>query len=109
AFAHIDVWEIDIPIAPARPDSHRLATQNFVNAILKNEPLIAPGEEGVRGLEIGNAMLMAGVTRNAVTLPLDASAFDTLLKDLEKKYAGKKKLTAPADAVADINASFVRA
>jgi predicted dehydrogenase len=109
AFAHIDVWEIDVPIPAARPDAHKLATQNFVNAILKNEPLIAPGEEGVKGLEIGNAMLMAGVSRQAVTLPIDAAAFDNLLKDLEKKYAGKKKLTAPVGAVADINASFVRA
>jgi hypothetical protein len=36
-------------------------------------------------------------------------AYDSLLKDLEKKYAGKKKVIAPADAVADIHASFVRA
>lgn len=109
AFAHIDVWEIDVPVPTARPESHKGVTQNFVNAILKNEPLIAPGEEGVRGLEIGNAMLLAGVTREAVTLPLDAGAYDSLLKDLEKKYAGKKKVVAPADAVADIHASFIRA
>jgi predicted dehydrogenase len=109
AFAHIDTWEIDVPIPTGRPESHKLVTQNFVNAILKNEPLIAPGEEGVRGLEIGNAMLMAGVTRQAVTLPLDAGAYANLLKDLEKKYGGKKKVAAPADAVADINASFIRA
>jgi len=110
AFAHIDTWEIDIPIPTAKPESHKTVTQNFINAILKNEPLIAPGEEGVRGLEIGNAMLMAGVTRQAVTLPLDDAAFDALLKDLEKKHGGKKKTAAPpVDAVVDMNASFVKA
>lgn len=109
AFAHIDVWEIDVPVPTARAESHKGVTQNFVNAILNNEPLIAPGEEGVRGLEIGNAMLLAGVTREAVTLPLDAGAYDSLLKDLEKKYSGKKKVVAPVDAVADIHASFIRA
>ena len=66
AFAHIETWEIDVPIATANPESHKTVTQNFVNAIRKNEPLIAPGEEGVRGLEIGNAMLMAGVTRQGL-------------------------------------------
>ena len=106
---HIETWEIDIPIPTANPESHKTVTQNFVNAILKNEPLIAPGEEGVRGLEIGNAMLMAGVTRQAVTLPMDAGAFDTLLKDLEKQYGGKKKMAAPVDAVVDMNASFKKA
>jgi len=109
AFAHIETWEIDIPVPTANPESHKTVTQNFVNAIRKNEPLIAPGEEGVRGLELGNAMLMAGVTRQPVTLPIDAAAFDTLLKDLEKQYGGKKKLTAPVDAVVDMNASFKKA
>ncbi|HEY7118636.1 MAG TPA: Gfo/Idh/MocA family oxidoreductase [Tepidisphaeraceae bacterium] len=109
AFAHIDTWEIDVPIPTARPESHKTLTQNFVNAILKNEPLIAPGEEGVRGLEIGNAMLMAGVTRQAVNLPIDAGAFDTLLVDLEKKYGGRKKVAAPVDAVVDMGASFAKA
>jgi predicted dehydrogenase len=109
AFAHIETWEIDIPIPTANPESHKTVTQNFVNAILKNEPLIAPGEEGVRGLEIGNAMLMAGVTRQAVTLPMDAGAFDTLLTDLGEKYGGRKKMAAPVDAVVDMNASFKKA
>jgi predicted dehydrogenase len=108
AFAQIDSWEIDVPVPTAKPESHKTVTQNFVNAIRKNEPLIAPGEEGIRGLEIGNAMLMAGVSRQPVDLPLDAGAYDALLKDLEKKYGGKKKLTAPADAVVDMNASFAK-
>lgn len=108
AFALPDAWEIDVPIPAAKPDAHKAVTQNFVNAILKNEPLICPGEEGVRGLEIGNAMLMAGVTRQAVDLPMNAESFDTLLKDLEKQYGGKKKLEAPKDAVVDMGASFAK-
>ena len=106
AFAQMETWEIDVPVPAARPDPHTTVTQNFVNAILKNEPLIASGEEGIRGLEIGNAMLMAGVTRTPVDLPMDAEAFDGLIKDLEKKYGGMKKMEAPVDAVVDMNASF---
>jgi predicted dehydrogenase len=108
AFAQLDTWELDVPVPAPRPDAHKIVTQNFVNAILKNEPLIASGEEGIKGLEIGNAMLMAGVTRQAVDLPMNADAFDTLLKDLEKQYGGKKKLEAPKDAVVDMGASFAK-
>ena len=61
--------------------------QNFVNAILKDEPLIAPGEEGVKGLELGNAMLMAGLTRKPVELPLDGDAYEAFLKDLKRSTA----------------------
>jgi hypothetical protein len=41
--------------------------------------------------------------------PPNAESFDTLLKDLEKKYGGQKKLEAPpADAVVDMGASFAK-
>jgi predicted dehydrogenase len=106
AFAHLETWEIDIPVSGTATDLHKQTTQNFVNAILKNEPLICPGPEAAKGLEIGNAMLMAGVTRQPVELPISAESFEHLLKDLEKKYGGKKTLQAPADAVVDMGASF---
>jgi hypothetical protein len=56
--------------------------------------MLSPGVEGVRGLELGNAMLMAGVTGKAVDLPMDGAAYDALLKDLAKKYGGKKQIQA---------------
>ena len=60
-------------------------------------------------LEIGNAMLIAGVTRQPVDLPMNAEAFDALLKDLEKQYGGKKKLAGPpVDAVVEMGASFAK-
>jgi predicted dehydrogenase len=107
SFAIMESWEIDVPVSQARPEAHKTVTQNFVNAILKNEPLIAGGEEGAKGLEISNAMLMAGVTRKAVELPLDADAYEALIKDLEKKYGGKKTLKE-VEAVVDMAASFAK-
>ena len=35
---------------------HKGITQNWVDAILHGTPLIAPGEEGIKGLMISNAM-----------------------------------------------------
>jgi hypothetical protein len=84
-------------------------TQNFVNAVLRNEPLVAPGQDGVRGLEIGNAMLMAGVTRTPVELPLDGDAVERLIQELGQKYGGRKTLGGRGAAAGqDMASSFGR-
>ena len=88
-----EVWDIDVPVTKGEfADNTKTMTQNFVNAVLKDEPLIAPGSEGAKGLEIGNAMLMAGLTRKPVELPLDGDAFESFLAELTKKYGGRKQL-----------------
>ena len=106
AFAQVESWEIDIPVKADSAESHKPMTQNFVNAVLKNEPLIAPGEDGVKGLELGNAMLMSGLTRTPVDFPVDGDQFEQFLKDLDKKYGGKKTLQERKDIVSDMAASF---
>jgi predicted dehydrogenase len=73
---------------PEPKDAHKLITQNFINAILKDEALIAPGIDGAHGLEIGNAMLMSGLKRQAVDLPLDSEAYEHFLAGLASKYPG---------------------
>ena len=110
SFAVPESWEVEVPVNKGEfADNTKTMTQNFVNAVLRDEPLIAPGEEGARGLEIGNAMLMAGVTRQPVDLPLDGDAFDALLTELTQKYGGKKQVQAPAAAPsADMSSSFGR-
>lgn len=105
AFAQVETWQSDIPIPAGGPEGHKAVMQNFIRAIQSDEPLIAPGEEGARGLEIGNAMLMAGVTRKPVDLPLDGDAYEHLLKDLHQQYGGKKTLQTRA-VQADMASSF---
>jgi predicted dehydrogenase len=107
SFPTPEIWPIDIPYGPNPEMQHKAITQNFVRAILHDEPLIAPGAEGVKGLEIGNAMLMAGLTRKPVDLPMDAEAYEAFLKNLIKTYGGKKMLSAPsAPAIVDMASSF---
>jgi predicted dehydrogenase len=113
SFAVPESWDIDLPVTKGETiDNVKTLTQNFINAVLKDEPLIAPGEEGAKGLEIGNAMLMAGITRTPVELPLDGDAFESFLADLTKKYGGRKQLqpagAAASTAGADMSASFGR-
>jgi predicted dehydrogenase len=107
-FASVESWTIDIDYKTGGPEGHKVMTQNFINAILKDEALIGPGVEGVNGLELGNAMLMAGVTRKAVDLPLDAEAYEQLLKDLTARFGGNKKLEHRETVVADMSGSFAK-
>ena len=92
SFPKVDRWDIDIPFPTNVPTGHKIIIQNFAEAIQKGTPLIAPGVEGVKGLEIGNAMLLSGITNKPVTLPLDGDNYEQLIKDLDKKYGGKKTL-----------------
>ena len=43
----------------------------FAGAILRGEPLVAGGEEGIRGLTLSNAMHLSQWTGRTVELPLD--------------------------------------
>ena len=59
---------------------HRGILQNFANAILRGEPLISPGADGLNELMLSNAAYLSQWTGNArVDLPLDGAQFDALL------------------------------
>jgi predicted dehydrogenase len=109
SFAIPECWDTEIPTKPPA-DGAKTMGQNFVNAILKDEPLIAPGSDGVKGLEIGNAMLMAGITRKPVDLPIDGDAFEAFLKELTQKYGGRKTVgtSGGASPSNEMSSSFGR-
>ena len=75
------------------PSGHLLILQNFTNAILHGEALLAPGIEGVNELTISNASYLSAWTGNAeIALPMDTAKFDALL--LEKSQASSYKRSA---------------
>jgi predicted dehydrogenase len=110
AFAGVEQWKVEVPVHGAPPGGeHERITRNFISAVLHNTPLLAPGEEGVRGLEIGNAMLMSAMQRRSVELPIDGNAYEQLLLDLGKQYGGRKTLqtkNAAVDMAASSASSF---
>lgn len=74
SFAQPEVWKFDIPITPGGAQ-HKEITQNWTNAIIDGSPLLAPGEDGIKGLTISNAMLLSTWTDNWVDLPIDEDLF----------------------------------
>ena len=73
-------WECKIPCGEAS-DIHKKITQNFVNAILKGEPLIVPGEEGINEMNISNAIHMSAWKHETVKLPVNPDEYYDLLME----------------------------
>jgi predicted dehydrogenase len=95
-FERPDVWNIEIPVRP-KPNGHAVVTQNFVNAILDDEPLLSPAEEGIHSVELANAMLFSAFENRDVELPLDGEAYERKLKDLIANSRFQKKTSGDTD------------
>lgn len=59
---------------------HLAIMRNFSDAILRGAPLLAPAEEGIRSVELANAILLSSWTDDAVDLPLDSALYARWLK-----------------------------
>ena len=70
--------------------------------------MIATGADGLKQLELGNAILMAALTRQPVDLPPNADAYDRFLQDMTKTYGGRKTVRADPNAQVNMAASFKR-
>ncbi|MEK3731232.1 MULTISPECIES: Gfo/Idh/MocA family protein [Paenibacillus] len=79
-FGEPECWKCDVPVDPHHPQ-HNGILQNFTDAILKGTPLIAPGEEGIHGLTLSNAMHLSTWTDNWVELPLDEELYHSMLQE----------------------------
>lgn len=71
--------EVTIPIEGAAAQ-HAGIMINFVEAILDGAPLLAPAEEGIRSVELANAMLLSAFKDETITLPLDGARYETWLR-----------------------------
>lgn len=74
--------------------------QNFADAVLRGEPLIAQGTEGIKGLTISNAAYLSQWTDDWVELPPDTGMFSAFLKEKQEaeyklSYRQKKSGDTP--------------
>ena len=84
-FGSPENWKCEIPVSGEA--SHSAIIRNFVDAIQTGAPLIAPGEEGIKGLSISNAMHLSAWTDSWVNFPLDENLF---FEKLQQKIANSK-------------------
>lgn len=91
-FPHIPLHEKTV--LPDEPETaHAGILQNVTDALLKGEKLIAPGEEGIRGLSIANAAYLSSWQDAWVTLPVDEEAYLAALREKQKnsRLRGEQK------------------
>lgn len=101
-FATPECWEIDIPIE-GEATEHIGIMQNFVDAILNDVPLIAPGEEGIKGLSISNAMYLSTWLDKPITLPIDE---DLYYKELQKRVKSSTVKKDVEERTLDVDGTY---
>lgn len=89
-FGKPECWKCEIPLPQGSGGQHREITQNFVNAILRGTPLLAPGIEGINGLQLSNAMHLSSWINDWVDLPVDEDLFYEKLKERIASSGAKK-------------------
>lgn len=82
-------------------EGHNAILQNFTNAILNGEKLIAPGEEGINGLTISNAVHMSSWLDKQIELPIDADLYYDLLKQKIAKSKIKESSSCNIDKLGE--------
>lgn len=92
---------IDVEVDGKNPQ-HSGILNNFANAILGIEPLFVQGTEGLRGVEIMDAMLLSTWLGKTVTLPIDDELY---LSELQKRIAESREKSV-GGAVLDTEGTY---
>lgn len=81
-FDKVDFVQERVPFEPQSGPGHRDIIENFANAILYGESLIAPAPQGINSVMLANAILTSSSEGRTVDLPLDADAYERKLNSL---------------------------
>ena len=101
-FGQPETWKVDVPIRGSG-GGHKEVTQKWVDAILDGTPLVAPGEEGIRSLQLSNAMLLSAWTDAWVDIPVDEGLF---LEKLQERVASSSYKKDAAGKTMNVDGTF---
>lgn len=82
---------------------HSAIVQNFANAVLFGEPLLASGFEAINGLQLSNSMFLSSWTGKTVDVPCDGDLFYELLR---KKIEGSTYKKTVVERTVDISNTY---
>ncbi len=81
-FDKVDYERVEVPYEHHGQPGHRFIIENFANAILHGERLIAPAAEGLNSVMLANAILLSSFEGRTIDLPLDEDAYADKLQAL---------------------------
>ena len=98
-FAAPECWKCEIPVDFSGGKQHVGILQNFTNAILNGEELLAKGEEGINGLTISNSIHLSGWTGETVSVKdfPDDRFYDILQEKIKNSTVVKKENNVVSD------------
>ncbi|SHE11529.1 Glucose--fructose oxidoreductase precursor [Chlamydia abortus] len=102
-FGQPECWKCEIPVRQPAKDGHIVIFQNFVDAVRSGTPLLAPGEEGIKGLSLSNAMHLSTWMDDWVEFPIDE---DLYYEKLQEKIAGSRMKAGATARTLDVNGTF---
>lgn len=96
-FGRPEAWKCEIPLPAGSGEQHTGIINDFASAILTDSPLLAPGEEGILGLTISNAMHYSTWTGDWVKLSdFPHDAFYEILQEKIRNSTVKKEIKETA-------------
>ena len=95
--------EVITPELEGENSQHVGVLNAFAAAILRGEPLIADGREGINGLMISNAMHLSSFENRMVELPFDEQRYYELL--MERVKTSRRKVNV-SSVVSDTEGSY---
>ncbi len=101
-FATVDAHEIEIE-TDGKNEQHVGVFNAWAANILRGEPLVAHGSEGINGLTLSNAMHLSSWLNKEITLPFDEELY---YNELMKRVATSKRKEKVEAVFADTSSSY---
>ena len=101
-FGSLNAHEVDLQLDGENPQ-HAGVVRAWGGAILRGEPLVAGGEEGINGLTLSNAMHLSSWLGKEVAIPFDEELY---YNELMKRVSTSRRKTNVKEVVADTNGSY---
>ena len=103
-FDKVEYSVAEVPFQHHDQPGHRLIIENFANAVLGGEPLIAPAVEGLHSVMLGNAIMLSSFLDRTVELPIDGDLYERKLVELVQRSRFQKTARDVRDV--DMSKSF---
>ena len=104
-FGHIKAHKLELE-TDGKNDQHAGVINAWGGAILRGEPMVADGREGIRGLTLSNAMHLSSWLDQTIALPLDDELFH---QELMKRVATSRRKENVKAVVADTSDTYAGA
>jgi predicted dehydrogenase len=101
-FGHIKAHKLELE-TDGKNDQHAGVINAWGGAILRGEPMVADGREGIRGLTLSNAMHLSSWLDQTIALPLDDALFH---EELMKRVATSRRKENVKAVVADTSDTY---